>query len=257
MYPSVEVIGNVDTIGNETLQKNQNQITSLSAHSLIKFPFIMFQCKVSRRAGYYFWNAYFLIFLITAAVFAIFAVNPNQPNFRLPVSATLLLTSITFRWSYSSRCLPTVNYFTSLDSYSIKSIVLIFLCFVWHGFVTIFFNFFEYNTVNIIDKSMLGFLFLLFLMINLSLALWLKSAFKIRKSIESKDRKFLEKRKSRLSQTDDIYNLSNQFENLNERNSIFSVVNNIDMMNTMNENNNILRRYSQAFPLKMRQSDRN
>lgn len=243
---------------NETNQNSHNPSTSLSAHSLIKFPFIMFQCKVSRRAGYYFWNAYFLIFLITAAVFAIFAVNPNQPNFRLPVSATLLLTSITFRWSYSSRCLPTVNYFTSLDSYSIKSIVLIFLCFVWHGFVTIFFNFFDYKVVNIIDKSMLGFLFLVFILINLSLVLWLKSAFKIRKSIESYDRKRLEKRKSRFSQSDDIskFNLSYQFDDVNERNSIFSVVNNIDMMNTLNENHDILRRYSLAFPLKMKNSEK-
>ncbi|RNA08911.1 gamma aminobutyric acid receptor subunit [Brachionus plicatilis] len=208
LHPNVDVKGNSDLIADKNILIDQNQIhedTSLSIHSLIKFPFIMFQCKVSRRG---------------AAIFAVFAVNPNQPYYRLPISATLLLTSITFRWSYSSRCLPTVNYFTSLDSYSIKSIVLIFLCLIWH--------------------------------VNLSLLFWLRSAFKIRKSIRSSEKSLFANLKSRFSQSDDMlrYNMSLQLDDMQARNSIFSVVNNIDLMSTLNENNNILRRYSQAVPFK-------
>ena len=168
----------IDIISNDNLQKNENNFES---KHLLKFPVLIFKCRVSRCAGYYFWNAYFLIFLITAAIFVIFAVKPTQTYYRLYSTAKLFLTSVIFKWSFSSRCLPTVNYLTSLDIYSIESIVLVFLCFVWHGFVTIFFNFFDYNTVFIIDKVVLGILFFVFILVNLTLLVWSIYTLKIRK----------------------------------------------------------------------------
>lgn len=208
---------------------------------------IMFQCRVSRRFGYYFWNAFFLIFLITAPVFAIFSIRSDQPHFRLPTTATLLLTSITFRWSYSTRCLPTVNYLTSLDSYSIRSIVLIFFCLVWHGFCTIFFNFYKYEIVNKIDKIILGILSLLFIVSHLILLLWIRSAHKIRKLMKLKDKTFKTYHsKSSKRIINDLLQLYTyeQLEEMSARNSIFSTVYNIDMINAIQRDNPIMRRLS-------------
>ncbi|CAM4900759.1 unnamed protein product [Rotaria socialis] len=50
------------------------------------------------------------------------------------IQATLLLTSITFRWTVN-RSLPTISYLTSLDKYAIISIfILVGLC-IWHAII--------------------------------------------------------------------------------------------------------------------------
>ncbi|CAF4503912.1 unnamed protein product [Rotaria socialis] len=59
---------------------------------------------------------------------------PNLPANRLQTGATLLLTSITFRWTVN-RSLPTISYLTSLDKYAIISIfILVGLC-IWHAII--------------------------------------------------------------------------------------------------------------------------
>jgi hypothetical protein len=62
----------------------------------------------SRKAGYYIFNAFFLIFLITISSITIFSVDCKLPQNRLQTSYTLLLTSISFKWVVN-RSLPTVT----------------------------------------------------------------------------------------------------------------------------------------------------
>ena len=91
-----------------------------------KPPKLSAHCYATRSAQYYFWNAYFLIFLITIMSFSVYAISYKNAQSRLQGIFTLVLTSISFRWVVN-RSLPTVSYLTSLDSYAIANIV--FLCF--------------------------------------------------------------------------------------------------------------------------------
>ncbi len=87
-----------------------------------------------RKPGYYFSNAYSLIFLITISALTIFSIDCRLPQSRLQTTYTLLLTSVSFKWIIN-RSLPTVSYLTSLDRYAIACIVFISLLAGWHSIV--------------------------------------------------------------------------------------------------------------------------
>lgn len=89
---------------------------------------------ISRKPGYYLYNAYMLIFLITTLGFVPFAFDPNGPQFRCQVTGLLILTSVNFRWIVTQR-LPSVPYLTSLDKYAIGSLFHLVLFCVWHSII--------------------------------------------------------------------------------------------------------------------------
>lgn len=261
MYQHVEVKTNYDhedfeefiqlTISEKI--ENLKHGSDFKQISSIRFPMIMFQCRAARRSGYFYWNAFLLIFLITSAVFTTFSIDFDKPHFRLPTTATLLLTSITFRWSYSSRCLPTVNYLTSLDKYSIGSLVLIYLCLIWHGISIWFLRVFKHETAQKLDKFFLAFLMLLYILFHAILFIWLRSAYSIRRSLMDKDSKlFRHEMKSAQSQIISNDNLieedneRNVIFNYNKRQSVFSTINNIDAIDDGNRKSRI-RRLSTQF----------
>ncbi|CAF1237225.1 unnamed protein product [Rotaria sordida] len=98
-------------------------------------PVLICTCHVGRKCGYYIWNAYFLIFLITSASLCTFAIPPSNAHGRLQITCTLLLTSVTFRWVVN-KSLPTISYLTALDVYAIASIVALCIINVFHGVVS-------------------------------------------------------------------------------------------------------------------------
>ncbi|CAF1026239.1 unnamed protein product [Adineta ricciae] len=61
-------------------------------------PVVICSCYAARKYGYFIWNAYFLIFLITSASFTTFPIPLSNIHGRIQIACTLLLTSITFRW---------------------------------------------------------------------------------------------------------------------------------------------------------------
>lgn len=75
--------------------------------SMIDTPKIVATIYCSRKSGYYMFNAFFLIFLITSSALTIFAIDCKLTPNRLQISYTLLLTSISFKWVVN-RSLPTV-----------------------------------------------------------------------------------------------------------------------------------------------------
>lgn len=89
---------------------------------------------ISRKPGYYLYNAYMLIFLITTLGFVPFAFDPNGPQFRCQVTGLLILTSVNFRWLVTQR-LPSVPYLTSLDKYAIGSLFHLVIFCVWHSII--------------------------------------------------------------------------------------------------------------------------
>jgi hypothetical protein len=86
----------------------------ISAKYLFKPPKIVATCYSARKPGFYFLNAYFLVFLITFIAFPVFAIDIKAPHFRLSTSYTILLTSVSFKWVLNNK-LPSVSNFTSLD----------------------------------------------------------------------------------------------------------------------------------------------
>ncbi|UJR28570.1 hypothetical protein I4U23_009803 [Adineta vaga] len=103
-------------------------------------PVVVCTCHVGRKCGYYIWNAYFLIFLITSASLCTFAIPPSNTHGRLQITCTLLLTSVTFRWVVN-KSLPTISYLTALDVYAISSIVALCIINVFHGVISyIYYN---------------------------------------------------------------------------------------------------------------------
>ena len=102
-----------------------------------------------RKSGYYVFNAFFLIFLITLSAMTVFSIDCKMPQSRLQTSYTLLLTSVSFKWVVN-RYLPTVSYLTSLDKYSICSIFFLSLLSFWHALANCNEYFFKYNFQNYI-----------------------------------------------------------------------------------------------------------
>ncbi|UJR23356.1 hypothetical protein I4U23_026368 [Adineta vaga] len=95
---------------------------------------VICSCHAARRYGYYMWNAYFLIFLITSASFTTFPIPLTNIQGRIQISCTLLLTSITFRW-LCNKALPTISYLTAVDVYAIGSIFSVCLLNIYHGVI--------------------------------------------------------------------------------------------------------------------------
>ncbi|CAF0865229.1 unnamed protein product [Brachionus calyciflorus] len=91
-------------------------------------------CLVVRKYGFYLWNAFLLVFLITVLGFTIFSISPTTPQFRCQVTGLLLLTSINFRWIVTQR-LPSVSYLTLLDKYTIGCLIYLVLFCVWHAII--------------------------------------------------------------------------------------------------------------------------
>ncbi|CAF3774835.1 unnamed protein product [Adineta steineri] len=97
-------------------------------------PVVVCSCHAARKYGYFMWNAYFLIFLITSASFTTFPIPLANIQGRIQIACTLLLTSITFRW-LCNKALPTISYLTAVDIYAIGSIASLCLLNIYHGVI--------------------------------------------------------------------------------------------------------------------------
>jgi hypothetical protein len=69
--------------------------------------------NIARRPGYYIYNAYMLIFLVSVLGFVPFSFPYNAPHFRIQTTCLLILSSVNFRWIVTQK-LPTVSYLTTL-----------------------------------------------------------------------------------------------------------------------------------------------
>ena len=110
----------------EVIVKHKLSVDEYAAYYITAF--------TCRRPNYYYYNAFFLIFLITLSSMTTFSMPCHLPQSRLQTMCTVLLTSITFKWVIN-RSLPTVYYLTSLDFYSLMNILLICICLCWHAII--------------------------------------------------------------------------------------------------------------------------
>ncbi|UJR15573.1 hypothetical protein I4U23_002511 [Adineta vaga] len=147
-------------------------------------------CCVARRPGYFYWNVYLLIFLITLIALTVYGVAPEHPQSRLQITCTLLLTSIMFRWSVS-RLLPPVSYLTLLDKYTLISLVFISLNSIWHSII----GFLIRHTAisKMIDYYVLSLFTAFFLIYHFLMALFLFQALRSRQVMLESDRQYASK----------------------------------------------------------------
>lgn len=87
---------------------------------------------VSRKPGYFIYNAYMLIFFVSALGFVPFSFSVLNNHFRIQVTSLLILTSVNFRWIVTQR-IPTVSYLTTLDKYAIVALIFLVALCGWHA----------------------------------------------------------------------------------------------------------------------------
>lgn len=73
------------------------------------YPAVKVTCQVFRSAGFFYWNAILPILLVSFASLCPFVLDVKLPQSRIPSTATMLLTSVSIRWTIG-RLLPTVSY---------------------------------------------------------------------------------------------------------------------------------------------------
>jgi len=120
------------------------------SYGVRKFPLMRVSAKVFRLPGFFYWNALLPILLVTLASLAPFVVDIKIPQSRLPATCTLMLTSVSIRWTIG-RLLPTVSYLTSLDKYSLVSMLIITTELLYHGVMGAIFRKIPEKTAYLID----------------------------------------------------------------------------------------------------------
>lgn len=96
------------------------------------YPAFKLSAKVFRNPGYYYLNVILPILLVNIASLSSFSLqSPNDSN-RLMLSATMLLTSVGIRWTIGN-FMPSVSYLTSLDKYSLSSLLIITMVLLYHA----------------------------------------------------------------------------------------------------------------------------
>ena len=153
---------------------------------------IVATCYSARRPGYYIFNAYFLIMLITTSSLTIFSINPKLPQNRLQTSYTLLLTSVSFKWVIN-RYLPTISYLTSLDKYAIISIGYLCMLCIWHAVVG---SFWTAQYALWLDLWLLVTFSVILIGINIWVIVWFIWAYRRVKLLQSEETEFVKKLQS-------------------------------------------------------------
>jgi hypothetical protein len=164
-----------------------NVILELASSRSQRHSKICFTTFVSRKPEYYFFNAYFLIFLITISALTIFSVDCKMPQSRLQTTYTLLLTSVSFKWVIN-RQLPTISYLTSLDKYAIISIFYVCLLCVWHSIVG---SFWSAERAKELDFWSLIIFSAFFVVIHLCFIVWLFFAHAQIRKLKAREREYL------------------------------------------------------------------
>ena len=98
---------------------NENEI------SMEHYSSFTFSINASRIPKYYYYNSFFIIFLITMIGLSRFTVLCDENQKRLIIDTSVTLTLITLKWVLNNN-LPKISYLTSIDLYILFSIIFIF-----------------------------------------------------------------------------------------------------------------------------------
>ena len=169
------------------LLMNEDSVCRDFSYGRREYPGIKSSIKVFRQPGFFFWNALLPFMLVTFASLAPFVNNirTNVSN-RLPATCTLILTSVGTRFTIG-RLLPTVSYLTSLDKYSLATMLIITVELLYHAIMGACFSYIERNfgesTGFNIDKGAFLFFFCLMIFQQILFAIWVFKAKRYRKEV--------------------------------------------------------------------------
>nr|CDS33127.2 gamma aminobutyric acid receptor subunit [Hymenolepis microstoma] len=106
------------------------------SRSMKSHPCLSVTCRAARRPGYFYWNVFLIMFMISGLSFATFAVSPDKAELRLRLSFTLILTSVTFKYVIT-QSLPRISYLTYMDKYVLMSLAILCVISIWHAVIAI------------------------------------------------------------------------------------------------------------------------
>lgn len=157
MQPEVHT-GKIPNMLDESMWHLHNVVTTNKStlkceysYGTREYPIVTVKAQALRSPGFFYWNAVLPIFLITLASLGPFVIDLKIPQSRLPSTATMLLTSVSFRWVVG-RLLPTVSYLTSLDKYSLASMMIITAQLVYHAIIAAVYQLFPDTLSYRFDK---------------------------------------------------------------------------------------------------------
>ena len=90
---------------------------------------LVYEQKVSRYLGYYFWRIIFPMMIIVFMSWVVFWISPKQMGTQIGVASRTILTLFAFKFALTS-LLPKIPYLTRLDIFILASTIMSFLAFV-------------------------------------------------------------------------------------------------------------------------------
>ena len=155
-------------------------------YSLCKteFPGIKVSAKVFRLGNYFLWNAFLPFLLVSFASLAPFVNDIKNAEKRLPTTCTLILTAVGTRFTIG-RLLPTISYLTSVDKYSLSTMLIITIELLYHAIFGTIFSKINPNIGYKVDFAFFCFFFLLLLTKEVYFIHWAFKVQAFRKRVHS------------------------------------------------------------------------
>jgi hypothetical protein len=194
-FVSVGYVASYDLPNPRDSKADQNYV--IYQNKTIKVhPKFVATCFVARKPGYYVFNAYFIIFLITILSLTTFSINCKLPQARLQTSFTLVLTSASFKWVIN-RSLPTISYMTSLDKYAIVCIFYLCIICIWHSIIGTVWE--DLIFAARLDYWVLIVFLVIFLFIHIVFSFWLFKCYNNIRSLHKMNDKYINELKENSS----------------------------------------------------------
>ncbi|KAL3311863.1 hypothetical protein Ciccas_009553 [Cichlidogyrus casuarinus] len=146
------------------IETEQHELTHEYAEPGSFRPALSVKCRAARRPAYFIWNIFLVTFLICSLSLVTFAVDQNQPQSRLQLTFTLVLTLVAFKFVVN-QCLPKISYLTYLDKYVISSLFILTIVCLWHGLVAVI------NMTDTKERYVISFIALAYMAYNISFIL--------------------------------------------------------------------------------------
>jgi len=102
----------------EYVESIPSQSNGENSASGLSYPMFTFRVLARRKWRYYFWNVYFMLFLLVTMAGTAFSTTDF--SFRVSTIITLVLAVVTFKLTVS-QLIPRISYITSLDRYVLIS----------------------------------------------------------------------------------------------------------------------------------------
>ncbi|XP_041375343.1 cys-loop ligand-gated ion channel-like [Gigantopelta aegis] len=158
-----------------------------------RHPTILASCHAARRPGFFIWNIFLIMMLITLLAFATFAVSIEHTQNRLQLSFTLVLTGVAFKFVVN-QSLPRISYLTYMDKYILSSMIYIVLVCVWHSVAGKLYELANKEFAQQLDWKALIFFVIIYISSHLLFSFWIyKVVWKRRRLMVKKDEAYCDK----------------------------------------------------------------